>query len=90
MHLPFVAPDYDIPGRRCRAISARLGSLAGGESFADLWYGAEWQRLRERLRSGGYFGGCARCGKYAQNVALGAAFERRYGPERLRAVTGRA
>lgn len=68
----------------------RVGSLAGGASFAALWNGAEWQRLRERLRGGKYFPGCARCGKYAQNVALGAAFERRHGPERLRAVTGRA
>ncbi len=68
----------------------RVGSLRDGTTFAALWNGPDWQRLRERLRAGAYFPGCARCGKLNQNVALAAAFERRYGLARLRAVTGRA
>ncbi len=46
--------------------------------------------LRDRLRAGESFPGCAQCGKYNQNVALGRAFEARYGSRRLLEVTGRA
>ena len=74
----------------CCDPAIRVGSLSGGTRFPDLWKGAEWQRLRDRLRAGASFPGCARCGKYSQNVALGRAFEACYGGRRLLEVTGRA
>ena len=74
----------------CCDPSIRVGSLADGTRFSDLWRGAAWQALRDRLRAGESFPGCVQCGKYNQNVALGRAFERRYGTERLLEVTGRA
>jgi MoaA/NifB/PqqE/SkfB family radical SAM enzyme len=46
-----------------------VGSMASAQSdFADLWYGATWQAVRDRLRSGSYFSGCDRCGKLEQNL----------------------
>ena len=74
----------------CCDPAIRVGALTFGRGFADLWRGAAWQAIRDHLRSGGSFPGCARCGKFAQNVALGRAFESRFGPERLREVTGRS
>lgn len=74
----------------CCDPSIRVGSLAEGTRFGDLWRGAAWQGLRDRLRAGESFPGCAQCGKYNQNVALGRAFESRYGTGRLLEVTGRA
>lgn len=74
----------------CCDPSIRVGSLADGSRFSDLWRGAAWQELRDRLRAGESFPGCAQCGKYNQNVALARAFEHRYGAKRLLEVTGRA
>ena len=74
----------------CCDTDVKVGSLSGGTRFSTLWHGPAWQALRERLRSGSYFEGCSRCGKYAWNVALGRAFERAYGTRRLLEVTGRA
>ncbi|KAA0254164.1 MAG: radical SAM protein [Acidobacteria bacterium] len=74
----------------CCDTEVKVGSLASGARFSDLWLGPRWQDLRDRLRSGRYFEGCSRCGKYAQNVALGRAFEEAYGTRRLLQVTGRA
>jgi MoaA/NifB/PqqE/SkfB family radical SAM enzyme len=74
----------------CCDPAIRVGSLADGAGFSDLWRGAAWQALRDRLRAGESFPGCAQCGKYNQNVALGRAFEARYGSRRLLEVTGRA
>lgn len=74
----------------CCDRTIRVGSLAGGTRFADLWRGAAWQALRDRIRAGESFPGCSQCGKYNQNVALGRAFESRFGARRLLEVTGRA
>jgi len=74
----------------CCDPAIRVGSLADGTRFSDLWRGAAWQGLRDRLRAGESFPGCAQCGKYNQNVTLARAFERRHGTERLLEVTGRA
>ncbi|MEZ4464680.1 MAG: radical SAM protein [bacterium] len=49
--------------------------------FADLWYGPAWQALRDRLAAGDYFEGCARCGKFEQNVK----WAERLGAQRLEA-----
>jgi len=67
-----------------------VGSLGGGRRFSELWRSPEWQRLRDRLRRGEYFPGCARCGKFAQNAKLGRRFAAAYGEPRLAAATGRA
>jgi len=69
---------------------ARVGSLGRDARFAGLWGSPAWQELRERLRRGRYFPGCERCGKFAQNEALGRLFAAAYGEERLAEVTGRA
>jgi MoaA/NifB/PqqE/SkfB family radical SAM enzyme len=74
----------------CCNTEIKVGSLRDGLAFSDLWRGASWQALRERLRAGSYFPGCSQCGKYNQNVALAAAFERHFGRVRLLEVTGRA
>ncbi len=51
----------------CCNTEVRVGSLAEAP-FAELWRGPAWQALRDRLRRGDYFAGCARCGKFEQNV----------------------
>ena len=70
----------------CCNTEVHVGTLADGARFADLWYGPAWQALRDRLAAGDYFEGCARCGKFEQNVKwaerLGAE---RLGAERLAA-----
>jgi MoaA/NifB/PqqE/SkfB family radical SAM enzyme len=74
----------------CCDPSIRVGSLADGTRFTDLWRGGAWQAIRDRLRAGESFPGCSQCGKYNQNVAIGRAFEARHGVRRLLEVTERA
>ena len=69
---------------------ARVGRLGRDARFAEAWRSPAWEGLRARLRQGRYFPGCARCGKYAQNEALGALFAAAYGERRLAELTGRA
>jgi MoaA/NifB/PqqE/SkfB family radical SAM enzyme len=83
-----VTVDADV--LYCCDPTIRVGRLGDGTRFTDLWRGAAWQALRDRLRAGESFPGCSQCGKYNQNVALGRAFEGRYGAQRLLEVTGRA
>ncbi len=67
-----------------------VGTLAaGGARFSELWGSARWNGARERLRSGDYFPGCTRCGKFAQNAKLARRFEETFGRERYFEVTGR-
>jgi MoaA/NifB/PqqE/SkfB family radical SAM enzyme len=51
----------------CCNTEVRVGSLADAR-FTELWRGPAWQALRTRLRRGDYFPGCARCGKFEQNM----------------------
>jgi MoaA/NifB/PqqE/SkfB family radical SAM enzyme len=67
-----------------------VGSLAGGDRFSDLWRGATWQAMRDRMRRGDYLASCQQCGKIAQNVKLAERFEREHGRDALLRVTGRA
>lgn len=64
-----------------------VGSL-GDASFGELWRGEAWQALRARLRRGDYFAGCARCGKFEQNVAWSDRVKRELGDAAWRAATG--
>ena len=64
----------------CCNTAVRVGSLQE-QGFAQLWYGAAWQALRARLRSGDYLRGCDKCGKFEQNVKWS---------ERYRAFAGEA
>lgn len=73
----------------CCNTDVRVGSLAGGDRFSALWRGEAWRALRAQLRRGEYLSSCDQCGKFNQNVAIGRAFEERFGSERLLAVTGR-
>lgn len=43
-----------------------------GEPLRDQWFGPRWQAVRQRIRAGDWFPGCARCGKYEQNVKWAA------------------
>jgi len=52
----------------CCDPAIEVGQLGGERSFADLWRSAPYQELRARLRRGEFFPGCARCGKYKQNL----------------------
>jgi MoaA/NifB/PqqE/SkfB family radical SAM enzyme len=74
----------------CCNTEVRVGSLADGTSFAELWDGPAWNALRARMRRGEYFDSCQQCGKFNQNVQLGQRFARLYGEQRLYEITGRA
>lgn len=43
--------------------------------FSTHWQGERWQALRQRTAAGRLFGGCARCGKYEQNLKLAQRLE---------------
>jgi len=58
-----------------------VGRLARPDGFSALWRGPAWQVLRGRLAGGGYFTGCHQCGKLNENVKLGRAFRRAFGPD---------
>jgi hypothetical protein len=73
----------------CCNTEVRVGSLASGARFSELWRGDAWNALRDRLRRGDYLASCGQCGKVNQNVKIAAAFAARYGEARLREVTGR-
>ncbi len=73
----------------CCNTEVRVGTLAEGASFAELWRGPAWSALRARLRRGEYFDSCRQCGKFNQNVQLGRRFAQVYGEARLYEITGR-
>ena len=73
----------------CCNTEVKVGSLADGTSFAELWTGPAWNALRARLRRGEYFDSCRQCGKFNQNVQLGQRFAKVYGEDRLHEITGR-
>lgn len=74
----------------CCNTDVKVGSLATGASFSELWHSAAWESLRARMRRGDYFSSCNQCGKFNQNVQLSEQFARVYGAERLLQVTGRS
>ena len=71
----------------CCNTEVKVGSLADAP-FAELWHGAAWNALRARLRRGDYFAGCARCGKFEQNVAWSERVKTELGEATWRVVTG--
>ena len=73
----------------CCSTEVKVGTLADGTSFAELWTGPAWNALRARLRRGEYFDSCRQCGKFNQNVQLGQRFAKVYGEDRLYEITGR-
>lgn len=74
----------------CCNTEVRVGTLASGERFSEMWTGARWGELRDRMRRGEYFESCNQCGKLNQNVKIGRRFASVFGEERLLQVTGRA
>jgi MoaA/NifB/PqqE/SkfB family radical SAM enzyme len=54
----------------CCNTNVVVGHLGDGP-LSEQWVGPRWQAVRERLRSGSYFDGCERCGKFEQNVKWG-------------------
>lgn len=71
----------------CCNTEVKVGSLADAR-LSELWRGEAWQALRDRLRRGDYFAGCARCGKFEQNVAWSGRVKAELGDEVWRASTG--
>jgi pyruvate-formate lyase-activating enzyme len=71
----------------CCNTEVRVGSLADAP-FAELWRGAAWQALRARLARGDYFAGCARCGKFEQNVKWSRRVRDELGEAAWRAAIG--
>jgi len=65
-----------------------VGSL-GEARFSELWRGARWNALRDRMRHGDYLPSCRQCGKVVQNVGWARRFQKHHGEARLREVTGR-
>lgn len=51
----------------CCNTEIEVGHLADAP-LDELWAGERWQQLRERIARKEWFPGCARCGKYEQNV----------------------
>jgi MoaA/NifB/PqqE/SkfB family radical SAM enzyme len=72
----------------CCNTDVRVGTLAGGARFSELWYGEAWSAIRARMRRGDYFESCNQCGKLNQNVKLARRFAAAYGEARLREVIG--
>ncbi len=62
----------------CCNTEIKVGSLVDA-SFAELWRGDAWQTLRDRLRRGEWFSGCARCGKLEQNATWSERYRARFG-----------
>ena len=71
----------------CCNTEVRVGSLADAPLSA-LWRGDAWQAMRARLRRGDYFAGCARCGKFEQNVTWSERVKRELGEPAWRAAIG--
>jgi MoaA/NifB/PqqE/SkfB family radical SAM enzyme len=71
----------------CCNTEVKVGSLADAR-LSDLWRGEAWQALRDRLRRGDYFAGCARCGKFEQNVAWSKRVKAELGEEVWRESIG--
>ena len=71
----------------CCNTEVRVGSLAEAR-FAELWAGETWQALRDRMRRGDYFAGCARCGKFEQNVMWSERVKAELGEAMWRDATG--
>lgn len=72
----------------CCSTEIKVGSLQENR-FSDLWNGALWNDVRDRLRRGEYFPGCSQCGKFNQNVSFRDRFEKKYGRNLALEVTGR-
>lgn len=54
----------------CCNHEAHVGRLVNGRGLAALWQGEAWNHLRQRLDDGEFFPGCARCGKFEQNLKI--------------------
>ena len=61
----------------CCSPEVEVGRLSSPGDFARLWRGSEWQALRARLARRSFFPGCGQCGKFNENVKLGARFAER-------------
>jgi MoaA/NifB/PqqE/SkfB family radical SAM enzyme len=53
----------------CCNVEVRVGSLAEAR-FSELWDGAAWRGLRERMARGDYLPSCNQCGKVNQNIKI--------------------
>jgi hypothetical protein len=71
----------------CCNTEVRVGSLAEAR-FTELWHGDAWQGLRDRMRRGDYFAGCARCGKFEQNMTWSKRVREELGEAAWREATG--
>ena len=71
----------------CCNTEVRVGSLAEAR-FGELWHGDAWQALRDRMRRGDYFAGCARCGKFEQNATWSKRVRDELGETAWREATG--
>ena len=80
-----ITVDLDV--LYCCNTEVKVGSLRDA-GFADLWRGEAWQAMRDRLRRGDWFPGCARCGKLEQNAAWSRRYRERFGDDAWRAVIG--
>lgn len=65
-----------------------IGSLQGGARFSELWNGASWNAMRDKLRAGDYARSCSQCGKFNQNVEWSERFRNTYGKDVWRRVIG--
>jgi len=58
----------------CCNPAVEVGRLQAPGDFTRLWRGPEWRALRARLARRSFFPGCDQCGKFNENVKLGARF----------------
>lgn len=59
------------------------------QDLSALWWGEDWQRLRDQLRAGRYLRGCDKCGKFEQNRKWSERVKDKLGGETWAAATGR-
>ena len=71
----------------CCNTAVSVGSLKE-QPFQQLWYGERWQSLRASVRSGHYFRGCDKCGKFEQNVKWSERYGEHAGLQGWQAATG--
>ncbi len=64
-----------------------VGHLGTG-GFAEAWTGPRWQSVRDALRAGRYFPGCAQCGKFKQNLKWSQRLRAQLAPEVFQRLLG--
>lgn len=78
---PVQQVEVDLDGSVCvccRLQERKLGNALTPEAFADCWFGAEYQRIRDSLRRGSastHYETCSGCVKHYAGDGIGTTFD---------------